>query len=279
VHGMDGNALVPGYVLSATLLGGAALHPSMAAFGAQSVRPAAHITRWRVVLIGSACLLSPGLLIVDGMNGGNSVSWLAASVCSIAVFLVVFARIVGLVRVVQDQAGRLESIAYLDGLTGIPNRRSWDAELERRLAVVRRTGGVLVVGILDLDHFKHYNDLFGHPAGDRLLRGAAALWQSQLRAGDLIARYGGEEFGVILHCRLHDAAGVMDRLRDVTPEDQTFSAGLALWTGEESAEQLTARADAALYAAKRDGRDRFMVTGHPAHTDLLTDFTVMASAR
>ena len=277
VHGTDGNALVPGYVLSAMLLGGAALHPSMVAFGAEGTRPAAHITPRRVALIGSACLLSPALLVIDGVVGRDRVSWLAASVCCIAVFLLVLARIAGLVRVVQDQADQLESIAYLDGLTGIPNRRAWDAELERHLAIARRTGDTLVVGVLDLDHFKHYNDRFGHPAGDELLRGAAAVWQRQLRAEDMIARYGGEEFGVILHGWLRDAAVVMDRLREVTPGGQTFSAGLALWTGDESAEQLTARADAALYAAKRDGRDQFMVTGHPARTDLRTDFMTGAA--
>ena len=138
--------------------------------------------------------------------------------------------------------------------------------------MAHRSGGTLVVGLIHLDHFKRYNDLLGHPAGDELLRTASAAWQEQLRAEDLIARYGGEKFGLILHCRLLDASTMMDRLREVTPEAQTFSAGLAQWTGDETVEQLTARVDAALHVAKREGRDRFLVTGHPAHTDLQTDF-------
>jgi diguanylate cyclase (GGDEF)-like protein len=188
------------------------------------------------------------------------------------VFLLVIARMFGLIRTVQDQAAQLESLAYLDALTGVPNRRAWDAELERRLAIARRAGDTLIVGMIDIDHFKRYNDVFGHPAGDQLLRDAAAAWQEQLRAEDLIARYGGEEFGLILHCRLREAASVMERLRDVTPDGQTFSAGLAQWTGDEPALQLTARVDAALYTAKREGRDQYSVTGNPMRTDLHSDF-------
>ncbi len=275
-YGIDPSKVAPAYVLATMLLGGAALHPSMATLGQEHVLPAAHVTRARVTLIGSACLMSPVLLIANGVLDHGRVDWLAASICCIVVFLLVMARILGLVRTVQEQGRQLESIAYLDGLTGIPNRRAWDAELDRRLAVARRTGGALVVGLIDLDHFKNYNDLLGHPAGDALLRDASKLWQQQLRTEDLIARYGGEEFGVILHCRLREASIVMERLREVTPEGQTFSAGLALWTGEESLEQLMSRVDAALYTAKREGRDQYTVTGHPARTDLQSDFLAAA---
>ncbi|WP_203822523.1 GGDEF domain-containing protein [Paractinoplanes ferrugineus] len=271
-QGVNNLSLAPAFALSAMLLGGAALHPSMARFAVVSQRPGGQATPLRVALIGSMCLLSPVLLIIEGITGDGRVDWLAASLCCVVVFLLVIARMVGLVRTVHHQAAELEALAYLDSLTGIPNRRAWDAELRRRLAVARRHGEVLVVGIIDIDHFKCYNDMFGHPAGDQLLRDASTAWQAQLRPEDLIARYGGEEFGLIMHCRLRDAAIVMDRLRDATPEGQTFSAGLALWTGQESPDQLTARADAALYAAKRDGRDRFTVTGDPGRTDLVTDF-------
>ncbi len=277
-QGTNHNELAPAFVLSALLLGGAALHPSMAKVGGEGAQPSAGVSPRRVLLISSACLLSPALLIVDGISADGPVEWLAASLCSILVFLLLIVRVLGLIGIVQEQADKLESIAYLDGLTGIPNRRAWDAELERRLAVAHRSGGTLVVGLMDLDHFKRYNDLLGHQAGDELLRAASSAWHHQLRAGDLIARYGGEEFGLILHCRLKDAMIVMDRLQEATPHSQTFSAGLAQWAGGESAEQLTARADEALYAAKRDGRDRFSVCGHPAHTDLHTDFVNDRSA-
>jgi diguanylate cyclase (GGDEF)-like protein len=272
MHGTNHQQLAPLFVLSSLLIGGAALHPSMAAVNGADRRPAADATPLRVLLISSSCLLSPVLLIVNGIVDDGRVDWLAASICCILVFLLLIVRIIGLVRTVQQQADRLESMAYLDGLTGIPNRRSWDAELERRLAIARRAGTTLVVALIDLDHFKRYNDRHGHPGGDELLRTASAVWQEQLRAEDLIARYGGEEFGLIMHCRLKDAAIVMDRLQEVTPGGQTFSAGLAQWTGAESAAQLTARADEALYTAKRDGRDRFSVAGHPARTDLQADY-------
>jgi diguanylate cyclase (GGDEF)-like protein len=266
------------YLLFSMLLGCAALHPSMVAFGAKDTRPAGAVTTRRVLLIGSACLLSPLLLIVNGVVDNGRVEWLAASLCCIVVFLLVIARMLGLIRTVQAQSDQLESLAYLDGLTGIANRRAWDAELLRRLAVSGRAGTTLIVGIIDLDHFKRYNDMYGHPAGDALLRDASAAWTEQLRSEDLIARYGGEEFGLILHCRLREAASVMERLREVTPDGQTFSAGLAQWTGEESAAQLTARVDAALYTAKREGRDQYSVTGHPACTDLRSNFLNAAGA-
>ncbi|MBL7255916.1 GGDEF domain-containing protein [Paractinoplanes lichenicola] len=271
-RGVNHNELAPAFVASALLLGGAALHPSMVRVGSAGGRPSAGITPQRVLLISSACLLSPVLLLVDGLLGVGSPDWMAASVCSVVVFLLLIVRILGLMRTVQEQSEQLESLAYLDGLTGIPNRRAWDVELERRLAVARRHGSTLVVGLIDLDHFKNYNDLLGHQAGDELLRSAGSAWQQQLRAGDLIARYGGEEFGLVMHCRLKDAAIIMDRLHEATPDGQTFSAGLAQWTGGESGEQLTARADAALYAAKREGRNRFSVAGHPSYTDLQADF-------
>ncbi|WP_033340917.1 GGDEF domain-containing protein [Catenuloplanes japonicus] len=271
-HDVPNGAVAASIILAETMLGGAALHPSMAALQADGAGPAVRVGLGRTVLIGSACLLCPALQIADGLLTDGDVDWLAASVCSMAVFGLVIVRMVGLIRIVQDQADRLESIAYLDGLTGIPNRRAWDLELERRLAAARRTGGTLVVALIDIDYFKRYNDLRGHQAGDVLLCAAATAWQRQLRAADLIARYGGEEFGLILDGELRDAVVVVERLRDVTPEGQTFSAGLAVWDGgDESAEQVTARADAGLYVAKRDGRDRYTVAARAEESDLITD--------
>ena len=263
-HGIFNNLTAPAFTLCGLLLGGAALHPSMAAFGGVTDHVAfGRVTKRRVMLIGSACLFSPMLLLVDGLVTDGRVDWLAASICCMVVFVLVAGRMVGLVRTVQDQAEQLAAMAYHDALTGIPNRRSWEAELERRLAVARRQDTAVTVGLIDLDLFKRYNDEHGHPAGDALLREAATAWCGQLRAEDLIARYGGEEFGVILQCGLRDAEIIMERVRSVTPYRQTFSAAIARWNGNESAEQLLARIDAALYIAKRDGRDQIMVSGNP----------------
>ena len=111
--------------------------------------------------------------------------------------------------------------------------------------------------MLDLDHFKKYNDSYGHPAGDRLLRAVAAGWVTRLRETDLLARYGGEEFGVVLPgCDIDSARQVLDELRVCMPDGTTCSIGVAVWDGAESHEQLVSRADQALYDAKRGGRDR-----------------------
>ena len=126
-------------------------------------------------------------------------------------------------------------------------------------ARARRTQQQLCVALLDLDHFKQFNDANGHRAGDRLLRRAGSAWRLAVRASDFIARYGGEEFAVVLpDCEIVEAMSVIERLREVTPEDQTVSAGVAQWNRYESAEALLDRADLALYKAKRGGRDRAM---------------------
>jgi diguanylate cyclase len=160
---------------------------------------------------------------------------------------------------------RLEGLARTDALTGIPNRRVWDEELPRELERARRSGSQVCVAMLDLDHFKLYNDRYGHLAGDQMLKEAVAAWSAQVRSTDLLARYGGEEFGVLLpSCPLRDALQVVDRLRLATPTAVTCSVGLAVWDFRESALELIGRADQALYAAKADGRNRSVTAGPAA---------------
>ena len=152
---------------------------------------------------------------------------------------------------------RVEAIARTDSLTGLPNRRAWDEELMREMDRARRFGHPLAVAMLDLDHFKLFNDQRGHLAGDSLLQEAAAEWRLQLRVSDFIARYGGEEFAITLpSCTLEGAKVVVDRVRRATPLGQTCSAGAIQWDGEEDADRVIARADAALYQAKVAVRDR-----------------------
>ena len=151
----------------------------------------------------------------------------------------------------------LEEMSRTDFLTGLPNRRAWREELDRGVMRSMRNGRPLCVVLLDLDHFKDYNDQHGHPGGDELLKDAATSWRSCLRRSDLIGRYGGEEFAVLLpDCAPDDATLTVERIRQCTPNHQTCSAGIAYWDGSESAEGLIHRADAALYHAKRAGRDR-----------------------
>jgi diguanylate cyclase (GGDEF)-like protein len=156
---------------------------------------------------------------------------------------------------------RLETSARTDDLTGLPNRRAWEYELPRELSRAARDERPVCVAMLDLDRFKHFNDDRGHQAGDRLLKQATSAWCEQLRSSDMLARYGGEEFAVLLPgCTLSDAEALLERLRAAMPEEQTVSAGVACWDGSESLEELVGRADSALYAAKRAGRDRLITS-------------------
>jgi diguanylate cyclase (GGDEF)-like protein len=152
---------------------------------------------------------------------------------------------------------RLETIARTDELTGLPNRRAWQEELPRELARAQRTAEPMCVAMLDLDHFKIYNDERGHLAGDRLLKEVAGAWTGQLRETDILARYGGEEFALVLpSCTPEGALEIVERLRAVTPSGQTCSAGISTWDGTGSAGELIEQADGALYDAKRSGRNQ-----------------------
>jgi len=145
--------------------------------------------------------------------------------------------------------------ARTDELTALPNRRAWDEAVMTEMARAQRTGQPLCLALLDLDHFKNYNDTHGHPAGDAHLRRTSAAWRRELRAIDVLARYGGEEFGVLLpNTDLERAREAIDRVRAATPHGETASAGVVLYDGRESRDSLLARADAALYRAKHAGR-------------------------
>lgn len=157
----------------------------------------------------------------------------------------------------QEHADLLAGLARTDHLTGIANRRTADAELARACARAATTGERLSLAILDLDRFKSFNDTFGHVAGDQLLVESAKVWRAGLGERDVLARYGGEEFIVILPGRsVEEAVQLIDRVRRLTPAAQTFSAGVAEWDCVEAPEQLTHRADVAMYVSKNTGRAR-----------------------
>jgi diguanylate cyclase (GGDEF)-like protein len=161
----------------------------------------------------------------------------------------------------ESEAERLGKLAHFDELTQAANRRRFDERLAVEQARAARSADQLSVCVLDLDHFKAYNDAHGHPAGDDLLRRVAAAWAGVLRPDSLLARLGGEEFGLILPSAASpDAEIVLERLRGVTPPEITFSAGIATWDGQEPIVAVVARADVALYKAKAAGRDRLVLT-------------------
>ena len=181
---------------------------------------------------------------------------------------------------------QLQQMARTDSLTGLPNRRAMTEALERDIRASRRRTRPMSIAMIDLDHFKAFNDAFGHQAGDHLLVNAAKRWTAELRPIDTIARYGGEEFLVLLPgCDVATATTIADRLRAAMLDGQTCSVGVAQWDGTETTTALVARADAALYLAKGAGRDMTAVaegagvaTGTPAGDSAETEATIRSLA-
>ena len=157
----------------------------------------------------------------------------------------------------EELLGQVQEMARHDQLTGLPNRRALEEQLPQAMARARRNRSPLSLAILDIDHFKDYNDTHGHLAGDEVLRACAKAWDSALRGEDTIVRFGGEEFLVLLPDTSTElATEIVERLRQVTPMSQTCSAGLACWDFAESIDDLLGRADKALYMAKAGGRNQ-----------------------
>jgi diguanylate cyclase (GGDEF)-like protein/PAS domain S-box-containing protein len=159
----------------------------------------------------------------------------------------------------EELIAEVQNLAHSDALTGLPNRRAIDEVLPREMSRALRADTPLCLAIIDIDHFKAYNDTHGHVAGDAVLRDCAVAWGTKLRGEDTILRYGGEEFLVVLpNCAAGDATVIVERLRAATPAQQTCSAGLAMWRAGESVDDLVGRADKALYEAKESGRDQLV---------------------
>ena len=160
-----------------------------------------------------------------------------------------------------------------DALTGLFNRRFLEESLQRELSRVQRSGKPLAAIMIDVDHFKRFNDTFGHDAGDLVLREVGALLRRQVRGSDIACRYGGEEFLILLpEAPLAQARERAERLRQAVHELQpvqngralgtiTISLGVALFPDHgDTPESLVQAADAALYQAKKAGRDRVVVS-------------------
>jgi diguanylate cyclase (GGDEF)-like protein len=179
-------------------------------------------------------------------------------------------RLVDLVRLRAERARSLRAVMETDSLTGLLNHARFKERLGLELERARRHGTVLSLVLLDLDHFKSVNDSFGHLVGDRVIRGLARSLQKRLRRTDVIGRYGGEEFAALLPNTPPEGALVtMDRIRERfaaasfdmenTTFSVSFSAGIAGSHAGSEPEAMISAADAALYAAKRAGRNRVML--------------------
>jgi diguanylate cyclase (GGDEF)-like protein len=175
----------------------------------------------------------------------------------------------------QQANAQLEQLSTTDALTGLANRRRFDLRLAEEVQRSHRHGTALALLMIDIDHFKHYNDLLGHPQGDIALQAVAAvLAQQARRPGELVARHGGEEFALLLpHASRSSAATVAERCiaamatlalphgASPTAAHVTLSIGVAMLkaTQREDGAALVRRADAALYAAKAAGRARSVI--------------------
>ena len=171
----------------------------------------------------------------------------------------------------------LRSQAIRDPLTGLFNRRYLEETMERELNRVKRQGISLGVIMMDLDHFKEYNDTFGHSAGDELLSALGILLKSQIRGEDIACRYGGEEFllilpGASLEVALERAESLRQAVKEMHQHHQglkptTLSLGVAVYPDHgDTGLQLIQAADAALYRAKQAGRDRVMAAEYAEET-------------
>ncbi|GAU85927.1 diguanylate cyclase [Bosea sp. BIWAKO-01] len=178
----------------------------------------------------------------------------------------------------KDLEAKLAVLAASDGLTGLANRRCFDERLEHEWARSRREGIPISLLMIDIDHFKMFNDQFGHQAGDSCLRTIASVLADQaLRPADLAARYGGEEFALLLPHTDSDGCEqvgtrVLEALREIQTEDGSVAAwritaslgGATIWPNAATATNhasLVEAADRALYSAKNGGRNRLIMAG------------------
>lgn len=280
---LAGSRMTPGRVLIANL-GGTALISVIVAFGGDDSTSYAMLYVWAAIYafyffdIRFAVLAAIWIVVAAGVaeafsNHGPE----QASAWTAWLMAVGTSAVAGLV--IQDLVRRLLLTASVDPLTGAANRGSWDAQLERAVALSRRQKLRLTVLMLDLDRFKVYNDDYGHLAGDAILAEAVKGWRPELRQDDFLARYGGEEFAILLAgCGLDDSLVIAERLRAAMPGGQTCSIGIAeLEPGDDGA-SMVARADAALYKAKMLGRDCAVTAGAAVvDSDVLAETSRWAS--
>ncbi|WP_254200163.1 ligand-binding sensor domain-containing diguanylate cyclase [Lysobacter sp. MMG2] len=175
---------------------------------------------------------------------------------------------------VREQAVAYERQAREDVLTGLPNRRRFDEVLKRDMAVAQRAGHPLCLALVDLDHFKRINDTHSHAVGDAVLREAARVLAAGSRTADLLARLGGEEFALLLpDTTMDDALSICERMQETFREHGewvgvpglhvTFSVGIAECRTDDTPARLLERADAAMYRAKKQGRNVICVDENP----------------
>jgi diguanylate cyclase (GGDEF)-like protein len=270
-----GNLVDAGWLIGSALWGAAALHPTMRRIAEPVDRSGADVfSAWRLVLLASASLMGPAVLVIQWLTGGVIDVPVVAAGCVI-LFLLVILRlegVVGALRTTLDERQvlerELERHALHDPLTGLANRVLFHDRLGAALS--RREGSVAVM-FLDLDDFKTVNDAYGHAAGDKVLRAVADALSGATRPEDTVARLGGDEFAVLLADSpdRYQASLVAGRLLGAVQVPVQLagyqhavgvSIGISLGGGgDASAEDLMREADIAMYVAKGRGKGTFTV--------------------
>ena len=174
------------------------------------------------------------------------------------------------VATLRHSVESIQREAMLDPLTGVKNRKTFDRDIVQHLAAAKSTGDPLALILADIDHFKSFNDRWGHQTGDQVLRLVAEVMNANVKGSDSLARFGGEEFAIILpETTLENASMLANRIRRAvearrlkkrrTGEDLgivTMSMGVAIATSDDDVESLIERADTCLYGAKDRGRNQ-----------------------
>ena len=221
--------------------------------------------------VRSAC----ALLQVGGEVSMVSFNGLQAALILVLVFLSMAWNFGFLLMAIDRLRNEVADLALLDDLTGVGNRRHLLQRLAEECARSERSGEPFALLAIDLDGFKRINDTHGHAAGDACLQHFTLMAQTRLRPGDMLARTGGDEFCIVLPAStLREGAMIARRVLEVCRADAeqcvgtdvpvAISIGVAQWTREIGAfpDQLVARADRALYAAKNDGKNRYAAYDH-----------------
>ncbi len=252
--------------------GVAALHPSMATLHAVPAAVGVRLTRKRLILLSLATLTVPLVDVLFGELG--LVDQVVTTGAAMALFLLVLARVAGLVRSVEDSQEQLRYEASHDALTGLANRVLFANSVERAMALQPDSSSLIAVLFIDLDDFKTVNDSQGHAAGDALLKIVAERLASCLRPTDLAARLGGDEFAVLLRnvSATQDAAEIAERIVTALSHpamigDREVLVGASVGIGvqprqgeglaQPDVEDLLRGADVAMYLAKSKGKGRY----------------------
>jgi len=235
----------------------ALLHPSFPELWREPAdRPLNPLPRLRLVALTLGALMPALTLLLAQFAPRGYPYWTAVVAGGLLLPVLVLARMDGLLQQLRGQTRQLDMLSHYDELTGAPNRRQWKKALSQVMSPARKASRPVVIGLLDLDHFKMFNDTHGHHAGDDLLREAHQAWSNRLPPSAVLARYGGEEFALLLpDANLAQARELLFQMQRATPRQQTFSAGLVACRTGDKLDNALDFADIALYGAKQDGRN------------------------